>query len=77
MKPVQVVFDEKLLEQLDACEEVQRLGRSAVLRRAVSEYLRRRQRREIAAAYARAYGSAAGLGEEFADWEDQGQWPEE
>ena len=41
MKPVQVLFDELLLKRLDADEEVRRDGRSAVLRRAAAEYLRR------------------------------------
>ncbi|MGH9319799.1 MAG: ribbon-helix-helix protein, CopG family [Vicinamibacteria bacterium] len=44
MKPVQVLIDEPLLAPLDADEEVRRDGRSAVLRRAIREYLRRRRR---------------------------------
>lgn len=35
MKSIHVTFDEKLLKELDATEEVQQKGRSAVLRRAV------------------------------------------
>ena len=76
MKPVLVILDEDLLERLDATPEVKRYGRSAVLRRAAEEYLRRRRSREIAERYAAAYGQAADLGKEFAGWEDQGQWPE-
>ena len=77
MKAIQVSFDETLLEALDATEEVRRDGRSAVLRRAVEEYLRRKRRYTIAERYERAYGSNPGLGEEFAGWEDEGQWPDE
>ncbi len=76
MKPIQVNFDEELLDELDRTEEVRREGRSAVLRRAAAEYLARRRRSEIAEAYARAYGHGEGLGDELAGWEDQGQWPE-
>lgn len=76
MKPVQVLFDEALLERLDADEEVRRLGRSAVLRRATAEYLRRRRARGIAMAYERAYSKRPGLGEEFPGWSDEGAWPE-
>lgn len=54
MKAVQVMFDEKLLAQLDATEEVQREGRSAVLRRAAEEYLKHRLRHQIAEDYRRA-----------------------
>lgn len=75
MKPVQVMFDERLLARLDATEEVVREGRSAVLRRAADEYLRRRQRDEIDEAYRRAYAEEPGLGEEFAGWADEGAWP--
>ena len=76
MKPVQVLIDEALLRRLDADAEVQEFGRSAVLRRAAAEYLRRSQRRRIAEAYRRAYGNADGLGSEFAGWESEGVWPE-
>jgi hypothetical protein len=55
---------------------VRREGRSAVLRRAADEYLRRRRKRAIASQYARAYGARPDLGEEFSGWEDEGAWPE-
>lgn len=76
MKPIQITFDEVLLSELDASDEVRREGRSAVLRRAAAEYLARGRRERISEGYARAYGDGAGLGDEFAGWEDQGQWPE-
>ncbi|HXH24521.1 MAG TPA: hypothetical protein VNI78_04680 [Vicinamibacterales bacterium] len=69
-------MDERLLARLDADEEVQRLGRSAVLRRAVEEYLRRRRSARIAEAYRRAYGKGGGLGADWAGWDDEGVWPE-
>ena len=76
MKAVQVTLDEKLLARLDATEEAKREGRSAVLRRALAEYLVRRRRSEIAEAYEKAYGEG-GAGEELAGWEGEGVWPEE
>lgn len=75
MKPIQVLVDEPLLRRLDADDEVKRDGRSAVLRRAVDEYLRRRRARRIAEAYRKGYGGAKGLGKEFAGWESEGSWP--
>ena len=48
MKAIQITLDDALLARLDADEEVQRDGRSAVLRRAADEYLRRRRKRSIA-----------------------------
>jgi metal-responsive CopG/Arc/MetJ family transcriptional regulator len=76
MKPIQILIDEPLLRRLDADEEVKRDGRSAVLRRAASEYLRRRRARRISESYRRGYGEEKGLGEEFAGWENEGSWPE-
>ena len=66
---------EHLLRRLDADAEVRRDGRSAVLRRATAEYLRRRRARHISEAYRKAYGAEAGLGAEFAGWEEEGSWP--
>jgi metal-responsive CopG/Arc/MetJ family transcriptional regulator len=68
-------MDEKLLAELDRHEETQRDGRSAVLRRAAAEYLKRRKRQSIADNYKRAYGKKAGLGREFEGWENEGVWP--
>jgi metal-responsive CopG/Arc/MetJ family transcriptional regulator len=75
MKPIQVLIDEPLLRRLDADAEVKRVGRSEVLRRAASDYLRRSRVRKIAEGYRRAYGRGEGLGEEWAGWEDEGSWP--
>lgn len=77
MKSIQVTFDERLLKRLDRDEEVIRDGRSAVLRRAAGEYLKRKRRAALAEAYRRAYSKEGGLGEELAGWEDQGIWPTE
>lgn len=77
MKPVQVLIDEELLSELDSDEEVRREGRSAVLRKALREYLNRRRRQLIARQYRDAYADGQGLGDEFEGWEKQGQWPPE
>jgi len=75
MKAIQVTLDEPLLSALDADDEVRRDGRSAVLRRAAAEYLRRKQRQSIADAYRRGYGGAPDA--ELVDWTDQGTWPDD
>lgn len=77
MRAIQITIDEKLLEALDADPEVRKDGRSAVIRRATHDYLRRRRRAAIAEQYERAYGEGAGLEPGFEGWEDEGQWPDE
>ena len=76
MKAIQITVDERLLARLDADSEVRRHGRSAVLRRAAEEYLRRGRKRTIASQYASAYGAQPGIGAEFSGWEGEGSWPE-
>lgn len=76
MKAIQITMDEGLLAELDQDAEVRRDGRSAVFRRAVRDYLRRKRAAEVRAQYQRAYGAAAGLGSEFGGWEEEGAWPE-
>jgi metal-responsive CopG/Arc/MetJ family transcriptional regulator len=75
MKRVQVMFELRLLERLDADEDVQKVGRSAVLRRIVSEYLRRKAESAIDACYRRGYAGGSPLGREFDGWEEEGVWP--
>ena len=57
MKAVQVTLDERLLAALDADDEVKRDGRSAVLRRAATEYLRRKHRASVAQAFASSHST--------------------
>jgi metal-responsive CopG/Arc/MetJ family transcriptional regulator len=71
------MFDERLLARLDATPEAKKHGRSAVLRRAAEEYLRRHRRYSIAERYRQAYGESQGLGDEYSGWEEQGEWPNE
>ena len=47
MKPIQVTFDEALLERLDAHPAVRERGRSAVLREAAAAYLARKDAEDI------------------------------
>ena len=75
MKPIQLLIDQPLLEMLDADQEVKRLGRSEVLRRAAAAYLRRSRAQRIAEAYRKAYSQAPGLGDEWTGWQDEGSWP--
>ncbi len=77
MKAIQVSIDEDLLSALDADEEVRREGRSAVLRRAAAEYLRRKRAEEISRRYRAGYFQGVSPADELTDWADQGTWPED
>lgn len=69
MRAIQITFDETLLEQLDADEEVKEQGRSAVLRRLAEEFLKRKRESAIDAQYRGGYADFDGLGSEFEGWE--------
>jgi len=84
MKPIQVTFDETLLARLDRHPMVRERGRSAVLREAAADFLKRKEAEEIDRRYREGYADLAGgdcaLGHrvgEFEGWADQGVWPEE
>jgi len=76
MKPVQVMFDESLLAELDADVEVRRDGRSAILRRAARAWLQRKRVAEVSRAYKLAYGGDTSIASELEDWDEQGTWPD-
>ena len=79
MKAIQITIDEPLLSRLDADPEVKRVGRSAVLRRAIDVYLRAHRKRLVADAYHRAYqrgGPSGTPGGELEGWTEEGAWPE-
>ena len=68
MKAIQVTFDETLLERLDSLPAVRKRGRSAVLRQAARDFLRRR--------YALGYGDSDSVQTELRGWDQEGVWPE-
>ena len=77
MKAIQVTFDEALLEKLDRHPSVRARGRSAVLREAAAEFLKRKEAEEIALRYRQGYKDTALLDEELGGWSDEGAWPED
>ena len=82
MKPVQVTFDDALLDRLDRHPTVRARGRSAVLREAAAEYLTKKDAEEIDRRYRTGYGAggaapdAPGIDDELDGWAAEGAWPE-
>ena len=76
MKAIRVVFDEALLERLDSDPAVQERGRSAVLREAARDFLRRRETKEVDRRYAAGYGGSDSVRTELQGWDQEGAWPE-
>ncbi len=76
MKAIQVTFDETLLARLDRNPAVRERGRSAVLREAAADYLKRQDAEEIARRYRAGYCDTSSLDDEFEGWAAEGAWPE-
>ena len=79
-KAINFTIDEGLLERLDNCPEVRSCGRSAVARKALADYLTRKEdagkdAEEIDRAYERAYGPGMPP-DELEDWAVEAVWPE-
>ena len=82
MKPVQVTFDDALLDRLDRHPTVRARGRSAVLREAAADYLNKKDAEETDRRYRAGYGDGGavpdvpGIDDEFDGWAAEGAWPE-
>ena len=77
MKAIQITFDEALLERLDRDPSVRERGRSAVVREAAAEYLKRRDAEDIARQYRAGYRDTSDLDDELAGWAAEGAWPDD
>ena len=77
MKAIQFTIDEALLRRVDADPEAKARGRSAFLRQAIDDYLRRKQERDIRSAYRRGYGSVPPTDAEFGVSREARVWPDE
>lgn len=75
MKAIQITMEERLLARLDAEDEVKKEGRSAVFRRAIQDYLKRKRDERIAAQYRKAYSKNRPTDAD--DWESEAVWLDE
>jgi metal-responsive CopG/Arc/MetJ family transcriptional regulator len=76
MKAIQITVDEQLLRSLDENAEAKRDGRSAVVRRALTQYLARRRSAELDDRIRRGYAKTP-ADPELDGWEEEAAWPTE
>ena len=76
MQTIQVVLDTKLLKAADFAAKRQKLNRSALIRQALQQHLKRLHELELEARDRRGYLAQPQREDEFRIWEDAAAWPE-
>jgi metal-responsive CopG/Arc/MetJ family transcriptional regulator len=74
---IQIVIDSKLLKAADRAAKRQKLNRSALIRNALKEHLRKLAQLEMEERDRRAYLAHPQRVEEYRPWEEIAAWPEE
>jgi len=77
METIQVVLDTKLLKAADRAARRRKVNRSALIREALHEHLKRLQARELEELDRRGYLARPQQTEEFRVWEDATSWPKD
>jgi metal-responsive CopG/Arc/MetJ family transcriptional regulator len=76
METIQVVLDAKLLKKADAAAKRQKVNRSALIRSALQEHLKKLHTLDLEARDQRGYTLLPQREDEFRGWEDVAAWPE-
>jgi metal-responsive CopG/Arc/MetJ family transcriptional regulator len=76
METIQVVLDAKLLKAADLAANRQKVNRSALIRNALREHLKRLHELELEERDRRGYTAQPQRTEEFRVWEKAASWPE-
>ena len=77
METIQVVLDAQLLKAADSAAKKQKLNRSALIRQALQEHLKRLHVLDLEARDRRGYEARPQRAEEYRPWEEIAAWPEE
>jgi metal-responsive CopG/Arc/MetJ family transcriptional regulator len=77
METVQVVLDAKLLKATDAAAKRQKVNRSALIRQALQEHLKRLRERDMEDRDRRGYVAQPQQEEAFQLLEDIAEWPDD
>lgn len=76
METIQIALDAKLLKAADLAAKRQKLNRSALIRYALQEYLKRLHDLELEEQDRRGYAAQPQRAEECRIWENAAAWPE-
>jgi metal-responsive CopG/Arc/MetJ family transcriptional regulator len=77
METIQVVLDTKLLKATDNAARRQKVNRSALIRDALQQHLKRLHVLDQEERDRRGYQTQPQRIEEFSPWEDAAAWPED
>ena len=77
MQTVQIVIDDELLEAADRMAQQIKVNRSALVREALREYLKRLRYRELERRDREGYKRYPNTVDELAVWEGVATWPED
>lgn len=77
METIQVVLDGKLLKAADMAARREKVNRSALIRQALEEHLKRLHLRDLEERDRRGYRAKPQREEEFRPWEEVAAWPED
>ncbi len=77
METIQVVLDTKLLKAADRVARRRKVNRSALIREALHEHLKRLQTQELEAMDRRGYLAQPQRVDEFRVWEETAAWPKD
>ena len=77
METIQVVLDAKLLKAADLAAKRQKVNRSALVRQALQEHLRRLHMMDLEERDRRGYQTRPQRVEEYRPWEEAASWPED
>ena len=77
METIQIVLDKKLLKATDVAAKRQKVNRSALIRRALQDHLRRLHEIELEKQDFRGYAAQPQSSDEYAAWEKIAEWPKD
>ena len=77
METIQVVLDGKLLKAADIAAKRQKVNRSALIREALQEHLKRLHLVDLEERDRRGYQAKPQRIEEYRPWEEAAAWPED